>query len=146
MFKHLLIPTDGTDLSRKAVKAGIDFAQFLGATVTLVTVSPPYLMLTVDDPVVYPELQQSFLEETDKAARERLKQGEEYAAAKGVAIKALHVREVSAYLGILAAAKENRCDLIFMTSHGRRGIVAVLLGSETLKVLTHSPIPVLVYR
>jgi nucleotide-binding universal stress UspA family protein len=146
MFKSLLIPTDGTDLAKKAVRAGIDFAQFLGASVTLVTVSPPFLVIAVDDPVVYPELQRRFLEETEKAASERLKAGKEYAAAKGVAIQALHVRDASVYQGILAAAKQNKCDLVFMASHGRRGIVAVLLGSETLKVLTHSSIPVLVYR
>jgi nucleotide-binding universal stress UspA family protein len=146
MFKNVLIPTDGTDLAKKAMRAGIDLAKLLGASVTLVTVSAPLLVVAVDDPVFYPELQRRFLEETEKAARERLKEGEEIAAANGVAVKTTHVRDASVYHGILAAAKQNGCDLIFMASHGRRGVVAVLLGSETLKVLTHSTIPVLAYR
>jgi nucleotide-binding universal stress UspA family protein len=146
MFKHLLIPTDGTDLSDKALRAGVGFAKSVGARVTLLTVSPPFQLIAVDDPIVYALTQEQFLKATEEAAKKVLKAGADYAASKAVPLEPLHVRDAAVYRAIIDTAKKKSCDLIFMASHGHRGIVAVLVGSETLKVLTHAPVPVLAYR
>jgi nucleotide-binding universal stress UspA family protein len=144
MFKHLLIPTDGSDLGTRAVHAGIDFARSIGATVTVITVSQPFHLLTVDDPFWYLQTEKMYLEATAKVAHKILKAAEDYAASKGVQTDTLHVYHDNVHKAILEAAKG--CDLIFMASHGHKGVVALVLGSVTAKVLTHSPIPVLVWR
>ena|ERR1700674_2207980 len=144
MFKHLLVPTDGTALSSKAVRAAIDFAKTVNAAVTLITVSEPFHIIAVDDPVLLLQTEEEYLKASAQLAKKILKGGEDYAQSKGVRVDSLHVYEVAPYRAIVGASKG--CDLIFMASHGRKGIAALLLGSETQKVLTHAKIPVLVYR
>jgi nucleotide-binding universal stress UspA family protein len=145
MFKHILIPTDGSDLSRKAILYGVRLAKESGAKVTGLTVAEPYRVATMDT-VLIPVDEGDYEEQsrllTDKAM-EQVKM-----AADAAAVPCETIREVNdqPYRAIIDAAQALQCDLIVMASHGRRGISALLLGSETAKVLTHSTIPVLVYR
>jgi nucleotide-binding universal stress UspA family protein len=145
MFKHILIPTDGSDLSRKAVLYGVRLAKESGAKVTGLTVAEPYRVATMDTILV--SVDEGDYEEQSRVLSEKaMEQVKMAAQAAGVPCET--VREVNdqPYRAIIDAAQALQCDLIVMSSHGRRGISALLLGSETAKVLTHSTIPVLVYR
>jgi nucleotide-binding universal stress UspA family protein len=145
MFKHILIPTDGSDLSRKAVLYGVRLAKESGAKVTGLTVAEPYRVATMDTILI--SVDEGDYEEQSRVLSEKaMEQVKMAAQAAGVPCKT--VREVNdqPYRAIIDAAQALQCDLIVMASHGRRGISALLLGSETAKVLTHSTIPVLVYR
>lgn len=147
MFRHLLVPTDGSDLSRRTATHAITFARETGARITFFAALPQH-------PVSFHEGYGL----TDAGTRERLiataeQQGRAIldplvaeAAAAGVSAEAVATPCATVHDGIIAAATHHGCDLIFMASHGRRGIGALLLGSETQKVLTHSKIPVLVHR
>ncbi|MBP6800711.1 MAG: universal stress protein [Zoogloea sp.] len=147
MFRHLLVPTDGSDLSRRTATHAITFARETGARITFFAALPQH-------PVSFHEGYGL----TDAGTRERLiataeQQGRAIvaplvaeAAAAGVTAEAVATPCATVHDGIIAAATHHGCDLIFMASHGRRGIGALLLGSETQKVLTHSKIPVLVHR
>lgn len=147
MFRHLLVPTDGSDLSRRTATHAITFARETGARITFFAALPQH-------PVSFHEGYGL----TDAGTRERLiataeQQGRAIldplvaeATAAGVSAKAAATPCATVHDGIIAAAAHHGCDLIFMASHGRRGIGALLLGSETQKVLTHSKIPVLVHR
>ncbi len=146
MYRRILVPTDGSALCDSAVKEGIEFAKFAGASVVGFHAIPAtsYLIYTEAGPSDV--LAEQF--ERDALARgERLvKALEEQARAAGVASESLTLVNDHPWEGIIEAANQRNCDLIFMASHGRRGLSALLLGSETTKVLTHSKIPVLVYR
>ena len=145
MFKNILIATDGSDLAAKAIEQGILFAKEIGAKITAVTVTEPFHAVSVKPS----QLEYTPLEYKKHAAAHAEKVlGTVSAAAKlaGVACEMLHVEHKHVYQAIIDAAASRRCDLIVMASHGRRGVSAVVLGSETVKVLTHSKIPVLVYR
>jgi nucleotide-binding universal stress UspA family protein len=145
MFKHLLIPTDGSDLSRKAVLYGVQLAKESGAKVTGLTVAEPYQVATMDTVLV--PIDSGDYEEQSRAASERaIEQVKMAAQAAGVPCETIREVNDQPYRAIIDAAHAQGCDLIVMASHGRRGISALLLGSETSKVLTHSTIPVLVYR
>ena len=146
MYKHILIPTDGSDLSRKATAAGVKLAKSIGAKVTGFFAAPPATPVVYEDfvPVGYMTPQQH-AELIEKTAAEYLGVIEQAAKSAGVACECMHVTNDFPADAILAIAKK-KCDLIFMASHGRRGLAGVLLGSETQKVLTHSKIPVLVSR
>jgi nucleotide-binding universal stress UspA family protein len=144
VFKHILIPTDGSDLGTRAVHAGIDFARTLGATVTLITVSEPFHLMTVDDPFFYLQTEATYLEATARIARKILKAGEDYAQSKGVKADSLHVYHDNVHKAILEASKG--CDLIHMAAFGTKSRASLLIGSETAKVLVHATIPVLAYR
>jgi nucleotide-binding universal stress UspA family protein len=146
MFKHILVPTDGSELAKAALRKAVQFAKSIGAQLTQVIVDEPFAVIAVDDPLVYLHTQEQYQEATRKRAAEVLKFGEEYAQSEGVRINSVHVYDPVIYLGIITTAKEHRCDLIFMASHGRRGIAALVLGSTTYKVLTHTTLPVLVWR
>ncbi len=142
MFKHILVPTDGGLLSRKAVTAALDLAKELGAKVTAyacVVETLPMTEFAVDTPQVV-------LDQLHEEAVQHLKEFEESAKKAGVACASVTSVEFSPYEGIIKTADQKGCDLILMASHGRRGLAGLLLGSETQKVLTHSSIPVLVYR
>jgi nucleotide-binding universal stress UspA family protein len=145
MFKHILIPTDGSDLSRKAVLYGVELAKSCGAKVTGLTVTEPYRVVAVDA-VLVPVDEEDYEEQSRRRSERALEQVKIAADAAGV--KCETVREVhdQPYRAIIDTAHASGSDLIVMASHGRRGISALLLGSETAKVLTHSTIPVLVYR
>ena len=145
MFKNILIPTDGSDLAAKAVEQGVLFAKEIGAKITAMTVTEPFHLLSVEQiqleytPIEYKkhaEIQANKVLGTVSAA----------AKSAGVICDTLHIEHELVYQAIIDAAEARKCDLIVMASHGRRGVSAVVLGSETVKVLTHSKIPVLVYR
>lgn len=147
MYKNILIPTDGSSLSRKAILGGVKLAKALGAKVTGFFAAP------APTPVVYGEfLPVGFMQPDDharmieRAAAKYLGVIEKAAREAGVPCKCIHVTDEFPAEAILAVAKKENCDLIFMASHGRRGLASVLIGSETHKVLTHAKIPVLVYR
>ena len=145
MYKHILIATDGSELGAKAVDQGLDLAKQLGAKVTAITVTEPWTAAaygTIPTPTL--------IKVYDKAAADNaariLASVSDVAKKKQVACDALHVKDHYPADGIIDTAKARGCDLIVMASHGRRGLARVLLGSETTKVLTLSPIPVLVCR
>jgi nucleotide-binding universal stress UspA family protein len=144
MFKKILLPTDGSDLSARAISGAIDMAKNLGAKIVGLTVVEPYSYSSLSE--YRPESFEDYEARMNKVAEERLQAVTAAAKAAGVEIETRVARSFSPYEAIIEAAKTNECDAIFMASHGRRGLSAVLLGSETQKVLTHSTIPVLVYR
>ncbi len=144
MFKHILIPTDGSDLSKKAIIGAIDFAQSVGARVTAYACLPLYPYLPYAEVVVEPPA--DFHERSEREARMHLDEIEQDAQRAGVECKSCTSVYPTPYLGIIDAAEKNGCDLIFMASHGRRGLGSLLIGSETQRVLTHSKIPVIVFR
>ena len=147
MFKHILIPTDGSDLSKKAIKKGIEFAKTIKARITAIHVVPEFRVIADESFVsLTPEAKKRFEEESLKRARKMLDSVVQQAKAQGVSCTAVAEANDLPYQQIIATAKSGKCDLILMASHGRRGIASVLLGSETAKVLTHSTIPVLVVR
>lgn len=147
MFKHILLPTDGSKVSGKAVKRGIDLAKKSKARITAIHVVPEFKLM-VDDGItmISPMLKKRFEEEGRKRAQEMLDDISKQARARGVRCATLCVAGDSPYQQILAAARKKKCDLILMASHGRRGLSSLLLGSETAKVLLHSKLPVLVVR
>jgi nucleotide-binding universal stress UspA family protein len=147
MFKHILIPTDGSQLSKKAISNGVKFAQSVGARVTGFFAAPPYRPVAYEDfvPANYMSPKQHE-EATAKLAAKHLSSIEKACKEANVAYQGMHVTNEFPADAIIEAAKAKKCDLVFMASHGRRGLAGVLLGSETAKVLTHSKIPVLVYR
>ncbi len=147
MFKNILIPTDGSKLSLSAIKSGVAFAKSIKAQITGCYVVEPFRPYYFGD-YIPPDMPTS--EEFERHAREAgekyLEQIETEARAAGLKYRGSVVMADTPYAGVIDAAKKAKCDLIFMASHGRSGLSGILLGSETHKVLTHSKIPVLVYR
>jgi len=144
MYKHILLPTDGSDLSKVALKHGIAFAKSVGAEVTAMVVLTPLRSLVVDPNAVAKALEHYkalVAEQTTRYLEHVRKDAEE----AGVSCNVLCVEHDKPYEAIVDTARHSGCDLILMASHGLRGVQA-LLGSETLKVLTNSSMPVLVYR
>lgn len=147
MFKHILVPTDGSELSGETVKRAISFARESGARITFFYAKPEYpVPFYGEGAFIDPTTPEKFAEMADKQSREILDDCETQARANGVDCASLAVTSEIPYEAIIATANAAGCDLIFMASHGRRGFSGLLLGSETQKVLTHSKIPVLVYR
>jgi len=147
MFKNILVPTDGSPLSQEAVRKAVTFAKETGARVVAFYAKPEAPMPQYIEGIQVDRLIQ---EQYDKAAEEQAKKilgfAEGLCRDAGVACSTAKASSDSPYEAIIDAANSNGCDLIFMASHGRRGISGLLLGSETSKVLTHSKIPVLVFR
>lgn len=144
MYKHILIATDGSELAAKAVTSGIELAKRLGAKLTAVTASEPWSAVIMGDPgTTFP------LIEYERAAAQNaeniLNAVASMAKAGGIACETVHAMNYPAD-AIIATAQDKGCDLIVMSSHGRRGIARVLLGSQAVTVLTHSTIPVLICR
>jgi len=136
MFKHILLPTDGSDLSATAINAGIRLAKRIGAKVTGLSVMPSQQVFFYEEKISCEALEaETHLASIEKKAREA-----------GVACDVIHEKNDCTYDAIIRVAEKKGCDLIMMASHGWRGVKALLIGSETQKVLTHSKIPVLVYR
>ena len=147
MFKHVLIPTDGSPVARKAVRAGVALARDLGAKVTA------YYALGMIQPYAFGDgyiLDTSTLLDIDRQAKEvgqkYLAEVEKAAKAAGVPCQTLMTKPETPAEGIIAAAKMRKCDVIFMASHGRGEFASLVLGSVTQKVLARSKVPVLVYR
>lgn len=147
MFKHILLPTDGSKLSGRAVKIGIDLAKKSRARVTVIHVVPEFkLMVDEGITMLSPALKKRFEDEGRARAQKMLDEIAHQARARGVRCTTLCVASDLPYQQIIAAARKKKCDLILMASHGRRGLSSLLLGSETAKVLLHSKTPVLVVR
>jgi nucleotide-binding universal stress UspA family protein len=144
MFRKILVPTDGSELSVKAIRGAVEIAKKLGAKVVGMTAIEPYSYSSMSE--YRPESFEAFETRTETIAKERLKQVESIAKAAEVDYETTVSKSFSPYEAIIEAATELGCDAIFMASHGRRGLNAILLGSETQKVLTHSSLPVMVYR
>lgn len=147
MFKHLLVPTDGSELSESTVRRAISFAKDAGAKITFFYAQPDFPMpIYGEGALIDPTTPEQFARASALEAEEILSRAKVAAEAEGVTVATdTTVNEVP-YEAIIDAAGRHGCDLIFMASHGRRGIASLLLGSETNKVLTHSTVPVLVYR
>ncbi len=147
MIKHILIPTDGSRPSERAARAGVALAKSLGARVTAFVAAPPPTPIVYKDfvPVKYmaPDEHAELIE---RAALKYLGVIERAAQAAGVRCESVHVTSDFPAEAILATARKRHCDLIVMASHGRRGLKAVMLGSQTQKVLARAGIPVLVFR
>ncbi len=147
MFKHILVPTDGSQLSSDTVKRAITFARETGAKITFFFAKPDYpVAFYGEGALIDPTTPDKFAEMAEQQAKEILGGHEASARAEGIVCGSVSAVSDIPYEAIIAAAEESGADLIFMASHGRRGISGLLLGSETQKVLTHSKIPVLVYR
>ena len=145
MYKHILVPTDGSELSERAVNYGIDLAKAANAKVTAITVSTPFHAFAFEPGIAVDTLE-AYTTRMSKIAAKWLAYAQDVAAAAGVSCEIMHAEHEHPYKAIIDTATDRGCDLIVMASHGRRGISAIVLGSETVKVLTHSAIPVLVYR
>ena len=145
MYKNILIATDGSELAAKAVTHGIALAKSMGAQITVVRVTEPFPFFATN-PEVLTDTPASYAEHARAAANKTLAAAAAAARTAEVPCEAVHVEHAHAYEAIIQTAQEHRCGLIVMASHGRRGVSAIVLGSETVKVLTHSTIPVLVYR
>lgn len=147
MFKHLLLPIDGSELSLMATRKAAEFASEIKASITILFVKPEYpVSYYGDGAMMDPTPPDEFSKLTSAIAHKNLKSAEDICAAAGVTTTSMTETSDVPYEVIVQTAQEKACDLIFMASHGRRGISGLLLGSETQKVLTHSKTPVLVYR
>jgi len=147
MFKHILIPTDGSPVANKAVKAGIELAKALGAKVS------GYYAVEAIQPRVYGEgymMNSGTIKALERSAQavgqKHIDSMAKAAKAAGVGFSGVVAMAETPYEGIIATAKKRKCDAIFMASHGRRGLAGFIMGSVTHRVLTHSKLPVLVYR
>jgi len=144
MYQRILVPTDGSDLTQKAVASAISLAKSLGATLNTLSVKEPFPYSAISE--MQPVPPQEFFDAQERIAAERVNTVRAACKAAALACEAHTIEAVHPWEAIIEHAKTNACDLIVMSSHGRRGVTALLLGSETQKVLTHSTIPVLVVR
>jgi len=147
MFKNILVPTDGSELSSGTVRRAVSFAKEAGAQVVFFYAQPDFPMpIYGEGALIDPTTPEQFSQAAAAEAEAILSQARAIAEASEVPdVTDTAVNEVP-YEAIIDAANRHACDLIFMASHGRRGLASLLLGSETQKVLTHSKVPVLVYR
>lgn len=148
MFKHLLVPVDGSELSGAVLKQACSFAREAGARLTVYYAKPTYLPygMAAEGVFDFAAASDVYRAAMDKRAETILNNAKQVAAEAGLEFNAISAECDEPYEGIIATAESSGCDLIFMASHGRRGARALMLGSETQKVLTHCKIPVLVYR
>jgi nucleotide-binding universal stress UspA family protein len=146
MYRHILIPTDGSELAERGVMNGLALAKSLGAKVSLIAVEEPFDWLSVSETQVERALGElaKYAEQIKKHATSVLNRAANAAKQAGVSYDTIQVENKQPYQAIIAAAKDKGCDLIVMSSHGRSGLSGVLLGSVTNKVLSHTKIPVLV--
>lgn len=147
MFKHILVPTDGSQLSQVTVRRAVSFAKEAGARITAFYAKPEYPVTYYGEgALIDPTTPEKFAELAEQQARDVLGFVEQLCREAEVDCTGVAATSDVPYEAIIEAAEKSGCDLIFMASHGRRGISSLLLGSETNKVLTHSKVPVLVYR
>ena len=145
MYRNILIPTDGSELAGKAVEHGVVLARSIGAKITFLTVTPPFhIFVTTDTQMI--ETAAQYKTRIGADAAKTLRAAIDAAEAAGVAFDTVQLEDEHPYHAIIDTAGSKGCDLIVMASHGRHGISALVLGSETVKVLTHCKIPVLVHR
>lgn len=146
MFKHILISTDGSPLADKAAKAGIALAHALGAKITAYYAAEQLQPIYGDGYMLNQKMIDGFEKRAREVGQKHVDAIGKMAKAAGVPFASVVTKASSAYEGIIKAAKKQKCDVIFMASHGRRGLSKLIMGSVTQKVLTHSKIPVVVYR
>lgn len=147
MFKNILIPTDGSELSDKAVQSGVALARAVNARIAGLHVFPSSFGVYYGEAVwVDDKIQTQMRATAESEGNKYLDRIQAAAEAASVAFERILVESDSPWKGIVDTAKRKGCDLIVMAAHGRRGLTAVVLGSETNRVLTHSSVPVLVYR
>jgi len=145
MYAHILIATDGSELAEKAVEQGLTLAKKLGSKVTAITVTEPWTSAVSGEwAVAFPveEYEKASAANANKILGRVTKQAEKI----GIACELVHVKDQFAAEGIVDEAKARGCDLIVMSSHGRRGFAKFVLGSQATKVLTHSAVPMLICR
>lgn len=145
MFKHILVPTDGSPLSATAIDKAMTLARDVKAKVTVMTAIEPFHVLTTNQTSLS-DTRETYAKHAKAEAERVLAEAQKKAKDLGVTCGVAQVEADQPYKAIIEAAEKNGCDLIAMASHGRRGMAALVIGSETTKVLTHSAIPVLVYR
>ena len=147
MYKRILVATDGSTLSKKAVASAIDLAALSGAELVAVKIAPRYPQSYFEGSLPLSTTEVSKIEKQWTDAAQKVVDGVAKAAqAKGVSVKSVVVKSDIVSDALISASKKYKVDLIVMASHGRRGIKRLLLGSETQQVLTHASVPVLVLR
>jgi len=144
MFKRILVPTDGSDITAKAVDTTIALAKSVGAQVYTISAKEPFPYSAISE--MQPTPPQEFFDAQERIASQRVQVVVAKCAAAGVPCQAHTVEALHPWEAIIDHAKRMECDLVVMASHGRRGVSALLLGSETQKVLTHTKVPVLIVR
>ena len=144
MYRSILIPTDGTEITGKAVATGVSLAKALGAQLSTITVKEPFPYSAISE--MQPIPPQEFYDAQERIALTRVKDVVARAAREGLECQAFTVEAQHPWEAIVDHAKSQGCDLIVMASHGRRGVSALLLGSETTRVLVHCDVPVLVVK
>ncbi|HEY9239568.1 MAG TPA: universal stress protein [Burkholderiaceae bacterium] len=144
MFKRILVPTDGSDITGKAIDTAIALARSVGAQLHTISVKEPFPYSAISE--MQPTPPQEFFDAQERIATSRVDAVVQACATAGVACESLTVEALHPWEAIIEHAAKRGCDLLVMASHGRSGVTALLLGSETQKVLTHSKIPVLVVR
>jgi nucleotide-binding universal stress UspA family protein len=147
MYQKILVATDGSALSKKAVRSAVDLASAVGAELVALYVVPRYPVSYFEGGITVSTQDIARIEKQWSDEGQAVVDAVQHSAeARGVNAKALIAKSDLVAEAIMAAAKKNKCDLIVMASHGRKGLKRVLLGSETQQVLTHSTVPVLVLR
>ena len=144
MYKRIIVPTDGSDITAKAVQTAITLAKTLGAKLSTISVKEPFPYSAISE--MQPVPPQEFFDAQERIAAMRVKGVVDAATAAGIGCEAATVEALHPWEAIIDHAKTQGCDLIVMASHGRRGLQAILLGSETQRVLIHTTIPVLIVR
>ena len=144
MFKRILVPTDGSDITAKAIDTAITLAKSVNAELYTISVKEPFPYSAISE--MQPTPPQEFFDAQERIASKRVQHVVEKSAAAGLVCQGHTVEALHPWEAIIDHAKRLECDLLVMASHGRRGVSALLLGSETQKVLTHSKVPVLVVR
>jgi nucleotide-binding universal stress UspA family protein len=145
VFKHILVATDGSPLSERAALGAVQPAKSLAARVTAISVSVPYWAFALN-PAKASVSEDTFRNDCAKRSAAHLEVVRQAAEGAGVAFDGMHVFAEHPYVAIIEAAQGNDRDAICMASHGHKGLAALVLGSETVQVLTHSSIPVVVWR
>ncbi|MEZ5650114.1 MAG: universal stress protein [Burkholderiaceae bacterium] len=146
MFKKILVPTDGSDFANRAVDAAIQLAGEHQASLVLVNVQMPFTLVAAEVPVGFFSSAENYDAEMAKRAEQVLAEAKRKADAAGVTATTSGLLNEHPWAAIVETAEAGNCDLIVMASHGYRGLKGLVLGSQTQKVLTHSSVPVLVYR
>ena len=144
MYKRILFPTDGSEITLKALQSAIALAKLTGAEIYVLSVKEPFPYSAISE--MQPVPPQEFYDAQERIASGRVQAAADAARAAGLTCQAHTVEAIHPWEAILDHAKNQGCDLIVMASHGRRGVTALLLGSETSRVLTHTALPVLVVR
>ena len=144
MYKRILVPTDGSDITQKAVDTAVALAKAVDARLYTISVKEPFPYSAISE--MQPTPPQEFFDAQERIAAKRVAGVVDAARAAGLDCQAHTVEALHPWEAIIDHAKQQDCDLVVMASHGRRGVTAMLLGSETQKVLTHTKVPVLIVR